>query len=171
MIEHSIFARSNTILSDQNACLLCYIIMEEGLEKILLVQNDRANKFCLIIRHFARSYDRWSALLMTLIPYDRNLKIAQNTTRQIARHIARHIARQIARHIAQNIARQIARQIAWLIARQISYLIARRVASISISFHRLRNLHKHLVNVAYSACDSYIPVVLIFLSNHLSVSW
>ena len=34
MIEHTIFARSNTILSDQNACLLNYNIMEEGLVKI-----------------------------------------------------------------------------------------------------------------------------------------
>ena len=29
MIEHTIFARSNTILSDQNACLLSYSIMEK----------------------------------------------------------------------------------------------------------------------------------------------
>ena len=36
MIEHTIFTRSNTILPDQNACLLSYNIMEEGLVKILL---------------------------------------------------------------------------------------------------------------------------------------
>ena len=49
MIEHSIFARSNTILSDQNVFLLSYNIMEEGLSKILLDQEDRAHKFCSII--------------------------------------------------------------------------------------------------------------------------
>ena len=48
MIEHTIFA-PNAILSDQNACPLSYNIMEEGLVKILLDQDDRANKFCLII--------------------------------------------------------------------------------------------------------------------------
>ena len=58
MIEQTIFARSNIILSDQNACLLSYNIMEEGLVKILLDQDDRANKFCPIICVFARSYDR-----------------------------------------------------------------------------------------------------------------
>ena len=46
MIEHTIFARSNIILSDQNTCLLSYNIREKGLVKILLVQDDRANKFC-----------------------------------------------------------------------------------------------------------------------------
>ena len=49
MIEHKIFARSNTILSDHNACLSSYNIMEEGLVKILLDQDDQANKVCLII--------------------------------------------------------------------------------------------------------------------------
>ena len=58
MIEQTIFARSNTILYDKNACLLSYNIMEEGLVKILLDQDDRANKFCPIICVFARSYDR-----------------------------------------------------------------------------------------------------------------
>ena len=58
MMEHTIFGRSNTILSDQNACLLSYNITEEGLVKILLDQDDRANKFCPIICVFARSYDR-----------------------------------------------------------------------------------------------------------------
>ena len=58
MIEHSIFARSDAILSDQNACFLSYNIIEEGLAKILLDQDDRANKFCPIICVFARSYDR-----------------------------------------------------------------------------------------------------------------
>ena len=43
MIGQTIFARSNTILSDQNAFLLSYNIMEEGLAKILLDQDDRAN--------------------------------------------------------------------------------------------------------------------------------
>ena len=57
MIKHTIFARLNTILSDQNAYLLSYNIMKEGLVKILVDQNDRANKFCLIICVFARSYD------------------------------------------------------------------------------------------------------------------
>ena len=66
MIEHTIFNRSNIILSDQNECLLSYNIMEEVLVKILLDQDDRANKFCSIICVFARSYDRGSALLMTL---------------------------------------------------------------------------------------------------------
>ena len=58
MIEHSIFARSDAILSDQNACFLSYNIIKEGLAKILLDQDDRANKFCPIICVFARSYDR-----------------------------------------------------------------------------------------------------------------
>ena len=58
MIELTIFARSNTILSDQNACLLSYDMMEEGLVKILLDQDDRANKFCPIVCVFSRSYDR-----------------------------------------------------------------------------------------------------------------
>ena len=56
MIERTIFAQSNPIFSDQNACLLSYNIMEEGLVKILLDQNDRANKFCPIKFVFARSY-------------------------------------------------------------------------------------------------------------------
>ena len=43
MIEHTIFAQSNTILSDQNACSLSYNIMEEALDKIPLDQDDRAN--------------------------------------------------------------------------------------------------------------------------------
>ena len=58
MIEHTFFARSNTILSDQNASLLSYNIMEEGLVKILFDQDDQANKFCPIIFVFARLYDR-----------------------------------------------------------------------------------------------------------------
>ena len=58
MIVLTIFARSNTILFDQNACLLSYNIMEEGLEKILLDQDNIANKFFPIICVFARSYDR-----------------------------------------------------------------------------------------------------------------
>ena len=62
MIEHTIFARSNTILSDQNECLLNYNIIEEVLVKILLDQDDRASKFCPIICDFPRSYDRRSAL-------------------------------------------------------------------------------------------------------------
>ena len=62
MIEHTIFARWNTILSDQNACFLTYNIIEEGLVNILLDQDDRANKFCPIICVFARSYDRRLAL-------------------------------------------------------------------------------------------------------------
>ena len=62
MIEYTIFARSNTILSDQNSCLLTYNIMEEVLVQILLDQDDRTSKFCPIICDFARSYDRRSAL-------------------------------------------------------------------------------------------------------------
>ena len=58
MIEHSIFARSNAILFDQNAFIVSYNIIEEVLAKILLDQDDRANKFCPIICVFARSYDR-----------------------------------------------------------------------------------------------------------------
>ena len=59
VIEHIIFAQTNSILSDQNACLLSYKIMEEGLVKILRDQDDdRANKLCPIICVFARSYDR-----------------------------------------------------------------------------------------------------------------
>ena len=61
-IEHTIFARSNNIFSDQNACLLDNNIMGEGLGKILLDQDERANIFCLIICVFAQSYDRWLAL-------------------------------------------------------------------------------------------------------------
>ena len=44
MIAHTIFARSNTILSDQNACLLTYNNIEEVLVKILLDQDDRADQ-------------------------------------------------------------------------------------------------------------------------------
>ena len=62
MIEHLIFARSNAILSDQNACIVSYSIIEEGLAKILLDQDDLKIKFCRIICVFARSYDRWSTL-------------------------------------------------------------------------------------------------------------
>ena len=62
MIEHSIFAQSNTILYDQNVFLISYNIIKEGLVKILLDQDDRANKFCPIICVFARSYDRGSTL-------------------------------------------------------------------------------------------------------------
>ena len=62
MIGQTIFARSNTILSDQNAFLLSYNTTEEVLVKILLDQDDRANKFCPIICVFARSYDRGSGL-------------------------------------------------------------------------------------------------------------
>ena len=58
MIEHTTFARSNTIFSDQNDCLLSYNIMAEGLVKNLLDQDDRANKFSPIMCIFARSYDR-----------------------------------------------------------------------------------------------------------------
>ena len=38
IIEQTTFARSNTIFSDQNACLVSYTIIEEGLVKILLDQ-------------------------------------------------------------------------------------------------------------------------------------
>ena len=58
MTEQAIFARSNIILSNQNVCLLSYDIMEEGLLKILLDQDDQAKKFCPIIYVFAQSYDR-----------------------------------------------------------------------------------------------------------------
>ena len=58
MIGQTIFARSNTILSDQNAFLVSYNIMEEVLVRILLDQDDRANKLCPIICVFTRSYDR-----------------------------------------------------------------------------------------------------------------
>ena len=68
-IEHTIFTQSNTILSDQNACLLSYNIMEKGLVKILLDQDDRAKKFFPIICVFTWSYDQWSVLWMTLILY------------------------------------------------------------------------------------------------------
>ena len=62
MIGQTIFAQSNTTLSDQNAFLSSYNIMEEGLIKTLLDQDRRANKFCPIICVFARSYDRRSGL-------------------------------------------------------------------------------------------------------------
>ena len=62
MIEYTFFAWSNTVLSDQNASLLGYNIMLEGLVKILIDQDDRENKFCPIVCGFARTYDRWSAL-------------------------------------------------------------------------------------------------------------
>ena len=58
MIEHSNFARSDAVLSDQNACFLSYNIIEEGLAKIQLDQDDRASKLCPIICVFARLYDR-----------------------------------------------------------------------------------------------------------------
>ena len=48
MIEHTILARSNTILSDQNASLLGYNIMEEGLVKFLLDQDYR---YVLLLAH------------------------------------------------------------------------------------------------------------------------
>ena len=35
-IKHTIFARSNIILSNQIPCLLSYNIMEEGIMKIML---------------------------------------------------------------------------------------------------------------------------------------
>ena len=57
MIEHSIFARSDAILYDQNECFLSYNIIKKVLAKILLDQDDRAIKFCPIICVFARSYD------------------------------------------------------------------------------------------------------------------
>ena len=57
MTEHTIFAQSNAVLLNQNACLLSFNIVEESLEKILLDQDDRANKFFPIICVFARSYD------------------------------------------------------------------------------------------------------------------
>ena len=53
MIEHSIFARSNAILSDQNVCQQIRFSGLEDLVKILLDQDDRANKFCPIICVFA----------------------------------------------------------------------------------------------------------------------
>ena len=40
MIEYTIFARSNTILSDQNVWLLTYNIIKEVLVKIVLDQDD-----------------------------------------------------------------------------------------------------------------------------------
>ena len=61
MIEHTLYA-SDTILSGQNVFFLSYNNMEEGLVKILLDQDDRANKFCPIICVFPRSNDRRSAL-------------------------------------------------------------------------------------------------------------
>ena len=61
MIEQSIFARSNAILSDQNFCQQIRIVSLEGLVKNLLDKGDRANKFCPIIYVFARLNDRWSA--------------------------------------------------------------------------------------------------------------
>ena len=62
MIEHTIFAWSNTIFSDQNACLTRYNDMEEGLVKIPLDQDDQSHKFCPIMCVLAQSYDQWSAL-------------------------------------------------------------------------------------------------------------
>ena len=58
MIDHSTFARYNTVLSHQNACLLRYNVIKEGLVEILLDQVDRANKVFPIICVFAQSYDR-----------------------------------------------------------------------------------------------------------------
>ena len=56
MIEHTIFARSNTILSDQNECSLNYNIIEEVLVKILLDQDDRASIKMIELAHFVRSF-------------------------------------------------------------------------------------------------------------------
>ena len=67
IIEHKIFSRSNTILPDQNVCLLSYNIMEEDLVKILLDQDDRANKFCPIICVFARSYVRYDPGVLIIV--------------------------------------------------------------------------------------------------------
>ena len=58
MIEHTIPARSNDILSDENACSLSYNIIGDGIVKILLDQDDQVNKFCPIICVFVRLYDR-----------------------------------------------------------------------------------------------------------------
>ena len=49
MIDYTIFARSNIIFSDQNACLLSYNVMELGLVKILLYKCDRANKYVFLL--------------------------------------------------------------------------------------------------------------------------
>ena len=49
---------ADAVLSDQNVYCLSYNIIEECLAKILLDQDDRANRFCPIICVFARSYDR-----------------------------------------------------------------------------------------------------------------
>ena len=40
MIEHTTFARSDTILSDQSVRILCYNTNEESLVKILLDKDD-----------------------------------------------------------------------------------------------------------------------------------
>ena len=58
--------------------LLSYNVMEEGLVKILLDQDDPANKFCPIICIFTRSYDRWSALEMILKDKKKHTKKFKN---------------------------------------------------------------------------------------------
>ena len=40
MMEHTTFARSDTILSDQSVRILCYNTNEESLVKILLDKDD-----------------------------------------------------------------------------------------------------------------------------------
>ena len=63
MIVQTIFVRSITILSDQNAFLLSYNIMEEGLVKIQLDQDDRENLQNLSDHMgFVPPYDRLSAI-------------------------------------------------------------------------------------------------------------
>ena len=49
MIEHTIFAPSNTILSDQNSRFLSYYIVEEGLPKILLDQDVLSDHISLYL--------------------------------------------------------------------------------------------------------------------------
>ena len=55
IIEHTIFSRSNTILSDQNACFLSYNIMKEGLVKIcsikMIEQTNFAWSYVFLLNH------------------------------------------------------------------------------------------------------------------------
>ena len=45
MIEHSIFAPSDAILSDQNACAVSYNFIEEGLAKFCSIKMIEQKKF------------------------------------------------------------------------------------------------------------------------------
>ena len=69
MIKHTIFSRSDTILSDQNACLSSYTIIEEVLVKILLDHLDRT----FFVRSYVSLLDLMSVIDLINDPVDQPL--------------------------------------------------------------------------------------------------